>query len=72
MCGSPKKQYNTAVLIIMAVLINAAVIERQRSRVPQRERTTRKNSTPITTGKVHVHYKPLWAAVGEPDNRFRK
>jgi hypothetical protein len=20
----------------------------------------------------HVHYKPLWAAVGEPDNRFRK
>ena len=20
----------------------------------------------------HVHYKPLWAAIGEPDNRFRK
>jgi hypothetical protein len=20
----------------------------------------------------HVHYKPLWAAVGEPDSRFRK
>jgi hypothetical protein len=30
------------------------------------------------TGKLHrgrmfhVHYKPLWAAIGEPDNRFRK
>ncbi len=21
---------------------------------------------------IHVHYKPLWAAVGEPDTRFRK
>ena len=20
----------------------------------------------------HVHYKPLWAAIGEPDSRFRK
>lgn len=35
-------------------------------------------ATPITTGKLHrgrmfhVHYKPLWAAIGEPDNRFRK
>ena len=38
----------------------------------------RRFATPIATGKLHrgrmfhVHYKPLWAAVGEPDNRFRK
>ena len=38
----------------------------------------RRFATPITTGKLHrgrmfhVHYKPLWAAIGEPDNRFRK
>ena len=35
-------------------------------------------ATPTTTGKLHrgrmfhVHYKPLWAAIGEPDDRFRK
>jgi hypothetical protein len=38
----------------------------------------RRFATAITTGKLHrgrmfhVHYKPLWAAIGEPDNRFRK
>jgi len=38
----------------------------------------RRFATPITTGALHrgrlfhVHYKPLWAAVGEPDSRFRK
>ena len=38
----------------------------------------RRFATPITTGKLHrgrmfhVHYKSLWAAIGEPDNRFRK
>jgi hypothetical protein len=38
----------------------------------------RRFATAIATGKLHrgrmlhVHYKPLWAAVGEPDNRFRK
>ena len=38
----------------------------------------RRFATPIVTGKLHrgrmfhVRYKPLWAAVGEPDNRFRK
>jgi len=38
----------------------------------------RRFATPVTTGKLHrgrmfhVHYKPLWAAIGEPDNRFRK
>jgi hypothetical protein len=35
-------------------------------------------ATPIATGKLHrgrmfhVHYKPLWTAIGEPDSRFRK
>jgi hypothetical protein len=38
----------------------------------------RRFATPIITGKLHrgrmfhVHYKPLWAAIGEPDSRFRK
>ncbi|MBP7619922.1 MAG: hypothetical protein KA745_03035 [Gemmatimonadales bacterium] len=38
----------------------------------------RQYATPIVTGALHrgrlfhVHYKPLWAAIGEPDSRFRK
>jgi hypothetical protein len=38
----------------------------------------RQHATPIATGALHrgrlfhVHYKPLWAAIGEPDSRFRK
>lgn len=38
----------------------------------------RRYATPVVTGKLHrgrmfhVHYKPLWTAVGEPDSRFRK
>jgi len=38
----------------------------------------RRFATPIATGKqhrgrmFHVHYKPLWTAIGEPDSRFRK
>ena len=38
----------------------------------------RRYATPVTTGRLHrgrmfhVHYKPLWAAIGEPDSRFRK
>ena len=38
----------------------------------------RRYATAITTGSLHrgrlfhVHYKPLWAAIGEPDSRFRK
>jgi hypothetical protein len=40
--------------------------------------TARRFATPIATGKLHrgrmfhVHYKPLWAAIGQPDSRFRK
>jgi hypothetical protein len=38
----------------------------------------RRLATPIAPGKLHrgrmfhLHYKPLWAAIGEPDSRFRK
>jgi hypothetical protein len=38
----------------------------------------RRYGTPIATGRLHrgrmfhVHYKPLWAAIGEPNSRFRK
>jgi hypothetical protein len=38
----------------------------------------RRFATPVTVGKLHrgrmfhVHYKPLWAAIEEPDSRFRK
>jgi hypothetical protein len=38
----------------------------------------RRFATPISTGRLHrgrmlhVHYKPLWEAIGEPDSRFRK
>ncbi len=38
----------------------------------------RQYATPIVTGALHrgrlypVHYKALWAAIGEPDSRFRK
>jgi hypothetical protein len=38
----------------------------------------RQYATPVATGALHrgrlfhVHYKPLWAAIGEPDSRFRK
>src|SRR6476646_10852546 len=38
----------------------------------------RRFATPVATGKLHrgrmfhVHYKPLWKAIGEPDSRFRK
>lgn len=38
----------------------------------------RRFATPVATGALHrgrlfhVHYKPLWAAIEEPDSRFRK
>ena len=38
----------------------------------------RRYATPIAIGRLHrgrmfhVHYKPLWAAICEPDSRFRK
>jgi hypothetical protein len=38
----------------------------------------RRFATPVVTGRLHrgrmfhVHYKPLWSAIGEPDSRFRK
>lgn len=38
----------------------------------------RRHATAVPTGPLHrrrlfhVHYKPLWSAIGEPDSRFRK
>ncbi|RPJ83352.1 MAG: hypothetical protein EHM13_07680, partial [Acidobacteria bacterium] len=38
----------------------------------------RQYAMPIATGALHrgrlfhLHYKPLWSAIGEPDSRFRK
>jgi hypothetical protein len=56
----------------------AGIVHGQKSTGFIRTLMERKFATPITTGKLHrgrmfhVHYKPLWAAIGEPDNRFRK
>ncbi len=41
-------------------------------------RSSSDDSRPRSPGKLHrgrmfhLHYKPLWAAIGQPDNRFRK
>jgi hypothetical protein len=56
----------------------AGIVHGQKSTDFIKALVERRFATPITTGKLHrgrmfhVHYKPLWAAVGEPDNRFRK
>lgn len=56
----------------------AGIVHGQKSTDFIKSLVERRFATPITTGKLHrgrmfhVHYKPLWAAVGEPDNRFRK
>jgi hypothetical protein len=56
----------------------AGIVHGQKSTDFIRTLVERPFATPIATGKLHrgrmfhVHYKPLWAAVGEPDNRFRK
>jgi hypothetical protein len=56
----------------------AGIVHGQKSTDFIKTLVERRFATPITTGKLHrgrmfhVHYKPLWAAVGEPDNRFRK
>ena len=72
------------VLLHSGVFVERRVLRLRRHR--RRQESTdfiktlvdRRFATPITTGKLHrgrmfhVHYKPLWAAIGEPDNRFRK
>jgi hypothetical protein len=56
----------------------AGIVHGQKSTDFIKTLVDRRFATPITTGKlhrgrmVHLHYKPLWAAIGEPDNRFRK
>ena len=56
----------------------AGIVHGQKSTDFIKTLVDRRFATPITTGKLHrgrmfhVHYKPLWAAIGEPDNRFRK
>jgi hypothetical protein len=56
----------------------AGIVHGQKSTDFIKALVERRFATPIATGKLHrgrmfhVHYKPLWAAVGEPDNRFRK
>ena len=56
----------------------AGIVHGQKSTDFLKTLVERRFATPITTGKLHrgrmfhVHYKPLWAAIGEPDNRFRK
>src|SRR5712691_6622063 len=56
----------------------AGIVHGQKSTDFLKTLVERRLATPISTGKLHrgrmfhVHYKPLWAAIGEPDNRFRK
>jgi hypothetical protein len=57
---------------------SAGLVHGQKSTDFIRALVSRRFATPITTGKLHrgrmfhVHYKPLWAAIGQPDSRFRK
>ncbi|MBA2302811.1 MAG: hypothetical protein H0W08_09275 [Acidobacteria bacterium] len=56
----------------------AGIVHGQKSTDFIKKLVERRFAAPITTGELHrgrmfhVHYKPLWAAIGEPDNRFRK
>jgi hypothetical protein len=57
---------------------SAGIVHGQKSTDFIKALVDRRFATPIAIGKLHrgrmfhVHYKPLWAAVGEPDSRFRK
>src|SRR5262245_17786365 len=54
------------------------IVHGQKSTEFIRTLVDRRFATAIATGKLHrgrmfhVHYKPLWTAIGEPDSRFRK
>lgn len=56
----------------------AGIVHGQKSTDFIRTLVARRCATPVSIGKLHrgrlfhVHYKPLWAAIGEPDSRFRK
>jgi hypothetical protein len=51
----------------------AGIVHGQKSTDFLKTLVERRFATPIATGKLHrgrmfhVHYKPLWAAIGEPD-----
>jgi hypothetical protein len=43
------------------------------TRIVDRRYATAISTGPLHRGRLfHVHYKPLWSAIGEPDSRFRK
>jgi hypothetical protein len=54
----------------------AGIVHGQKSTDFIKALVERRFATPITTGRLHrgrmfhVNYKPLWAAIGQPDNRF--
>lgn len=56
----------------------AGIVHGQKSTDFIRALVARRYATPVPIGKLHrgrlfhLHYKPLWAAIGEPDSRFRK
>lgn len=56
----------------------AGIVHGQTSTDFVRTLVARRYATPITIGTLHrgrlfhLHFKPLWAAIGEPDSRFRK
>src|SRR5207248_1122526 len=56
----------------------AGIVHGQKTTDFLKKLVERRYATPVATGKLHrgrmfhVHYKPLWAAIGEPDSRFRK
>lgn len=56
----------------------AGIVHGQKTTNFIRDLVTRRLATPITPGKLHrgrmfhLHYKPLWSAIGEADSRFRK
>lgn len=56
----------------------AGIVHGQKTTDFLKKLVERRYATPIATGPLHrgrmfhVHYKPLWAATGEPDSRYRK
>jgi hypothetical protein len=56
----------------------AGIVHGQKSTDFIRSLADRQFATPIAPGKLHrgrmfhLHYKPLWTAIREPDSRFRK
>src|SRR4030095_10330823 len=56
----------------------AGIVHGQKSTDFVKALVERRFATPITVANLHggrmshAHYKPLWAGIGQPDNRFRK